>query len=141
MQYQYSLTFLKSVRIWHQTPLTADLYSIDINDDDHILDEFSVLRADTAPSQASKTKPEQTEAQKEAVRLLRQKFKYPNRDPPPNTFQDTRTEREKVESILRISSQILDAENLDVWNRVCERSLHLVRQHNSHCCVRTLWTK
>ena len=56
------------------TPLTADLYSIDINDDDHILEEFPVLRADSVPSQASKTKPEQTEAQKEAVRLLRHDF-------------------------------------------------------------------
>ena len=46
------------------TPLTSDLYSIDINDDDHILAEFPVLRADSVPSQASKTKPEQTEAQK-----------------------------------------------------------------------------
>ena len=112
------------------TPLTSDQYSIDINNDDHICDEFPVLRADTTQTQAS-SKPEQSEAQKEVVRLLRLKFKYPSQDPPPNKFQDTRTEREKVESILRISSQILDAENLDVWNRVCERSLHLVRQHNS----------
>ena len=83
------------------TPLTDDLYSLDINNDDHILAEFPVLRADSVPSQASKAKPEQTEAQKEALKLLRQKFKYPHRDPPPNQFQDTRTEKEKVESILR----------------------------------------
>ena len=113
------------------TPLTADLNSIDIDNDDHILDEFPALKAGTAPIQASKAKPEQSEAQKEAVRLLRQKFKYPSKDPPPNTFQDTRTEQEKVESILRMTSQILDAENLEIWNNVCERSLYLVRQHNS----------
>ena len=112
------------------TPLTSDQYSIDINNDDHICDEFPVLRADTTQTQAS-SKPEQSEAQKEAIRLLRQKFKYPSQDPPPNKFQDTRTEREKIESILRTSSQILDAENLDIWNQVCERSLHLVCQHNS----------
>ena len=71
------------------------------------------------------SKPEQSEAQKEAIRLLRLKFKYPSQDLPPNKFQDTRTEREKIESIFRISSQILDAENLDIWNQMCERSLHL----------------
>ena len=38
------------------TPLTDDLYSLDINDDDHILAEFPVLRADSVLSQASKTK-------------------------------------------------------------------------------------
>ena len=43
----------------------------------------------------------------------------------------TRTEIEEVESILRIPSHILDEDNLRIWNQVCERDLHLVRQHNS----------
>ena len=30
----------------------------------------------------------------------------------------------KVESILRITSQILDEDNLKTWNEVCERDLH-----------------
>ena len=112
------------------TPLTLDEYDIDINNDVQIQEEFPVLKAGMTKTQTS-NKPEQSEAQKEATRLLRQKFKYPAQDPPPNDFQDTRTELQKIQSILRISSQILDQENLEIWNRVCERSLHLVRQNNS----------
>ena len=78
------------------TPLTNDLYSLDIDNDSHLLSEFRVLKADTVPSQACKRKPEQTDAQKEAVRLLKLKFRYSTRNPPPNHFQDTRTEREKL---------------------------------------------
>ena len=112
------------------TPLTLDEYDIDINNDIQIHEEFPILKAGMTKTQTS-GKPEQSEAQKEAIRLLRQKFKYPAQDPPPNKFQDTRSELEKIQSILRISSQILDAENLEIWNQVCERSLHLVRQNNS----------
>jgi hypothetical protein len=112
------------------TPLTLDEYDIDLNNDLQIQDEFPVLKAGMTKTQTS-NRPEQTEAQKEATRLLRQKFKYPAQDPPPNDFQDTRTELQKIQSILRISSQILDQDNLEIWNRVCERSLHLVRQNNS----------
>ena len=112
------------------TPLTLDEYDIDINNDIQIQEEFPILKAGMTKTQTS-NKPEQSEAQKEAIRLLRQKFKYPAQDPPPNDFQDTRTELQKIQSILRISSQILDAENLEIWNQVCERSLHLVRQNNS----------
>ena len=112
------------------TPLTLDEYDIDINNDIQIHEEFPILKAGMTKTQTS-DKPEQSEAQKEAIRLLRQKFKYPAQDPPPNKFQDTRSELQKIQSILRISSQILDAENLEIWNQVCERSLHLVRQNNS----------
>ena len=46
------------------TPLTNDLYSLDINDEEHILAEFPVLRSDSVPSQASKSKPEQNRCPK-----------------------------------------------------------------------------
>ena len=44
------------------TPLTSNIYSLDINDDSHIFAEFPVLRGDSVPSQASKLKPEPTDA-------------------------------------------------------------------------------
>ena len=51
--------------------------------------------------------------------------------PPPNTFRDTRTELEKLQSILRTTAQILDKDQLEIWNSVTERNLHLAKQHNS----------
>ena len=63
--------------------------------------------------------------------MLCAKFRYPARDPPPNAFRDTRTELEKLQSILRTTSQILDKDQLDIWNSVTERNLHLSKQNNS----------
>ena len=48
-------------------------------------------------------KQEQTEAQKDATRLLKAKFRYPTCDPQPNIVQDKRAELEKIQSILRIT--------------------------------------
>ena len=110
-------------------PLTLDTYSIDVSTDNDFLDEFPALQAHTNPSQEKK--PAKTEAQKEALRVLRSKFRYPTTDPGPNIYKDTRTELEKVESIIQIASQVLDGPNLEVWNTACERNLHLVKQHNS----------
>ena len=62
---------------------------------------------------------------------MRQKFCYPKDDPQPNIFKDTRTELEKIQSILRTTSQILDKDNLKIWNDACERDLHMRQQFNS----------
>ena len=92
---------------------------------------WSFAQASSAPAQKLVLKQQQTEAQKDATRLLKAKFKYPTRDPQPNTVQDKRTELEKIQSILRITSQILDKDTLQIWNSVCERNLHFSKQHNS----------
>ena len=59
------------------------------------------------------------------------KFRYPSTDPEPNFYKDTRTELQKMESILRTTSQILDKDQLDIWNQITERNLHLSKAHNS----------
>ena len=59
------------------------------------------------------------------------KFRYPSSDPEPNFYKDTRTELQKIESILRTTSQILDKDQLDIWNQITERNLHLSQAHNS----------
>ena len=99
--------------------------------DRHMIQEFQALQALSDPHQKPSLKIQQSEAQKEATRMLRAKFRYPAKDPAPNAFKDTRTELEKLQSILRTTSQILDKDQLEIWNTVTERNLHLSRQHNS----------
>ena len=104
------------------TPLLNDLYAIDTSTDSKFLTEFPALKAQLDFVQDQKGK---TLAQKEALKTLRQKLRYPKDDPQPNIFQDTRSELEKVQSILRTTSQILDKDNLQIWNEACERNLHI----------------
>ena len=129
------------LRTWEQFPsytlwlitrasLTLDTYLIDTSRDG-IIEEFPVLSAETSVSTPHALLCQQSEAQKSATRLQRDKFSYLGKDPLPNEFQDKRNEIEKIESILRTTSQILDKDQLDIWNSICERDLHLVRQHNS----------
>ena len=89
------------------------------------------MHAAAAPSSAHSIKNQQTDAQKQATKLLRQKFRYPSVDPEPNMFKDNRTELQKIESILRTTSQILDPDQLHIWNSITERNLHLSQAHNS----------
>ena len=112
-------------------PLTSDIYMLDAEEDEYILQEFPVLQASSALEKKPVLKLQQTEAQKDATRLLKAKFRYPTRDPQPNAVQEKRTELEKIQSILRVTSQILDKDTLHIWNSVCERNLHLSKQHNS----------
>jgi hypothetical protein len=112
-------------------PLTSDIYTLDAEEEDYILQELPVLQASSVPECKPALKLQQNEAQKDATKLLKTKFRYPTRDPQPNVVQDKRTELEKIQSILRITSQILDKETLHIWNSVCERNLHLSKQHNS----------
>ena len=84
-----------------------------------------------APSTAHAIKSQQTEAQKEATKLLRQKLRYPSVDPEPNMFKDNRTELQKIESILRTTSQTLDPDQLHIWNSITERNLNLLQAHYS----------
>ena len=36
------------------------------------------------------------------------KFKYPVHDPPPHLFQDTRSDLEKIQDIIKVSASILE---------------------------------
>ena len=51
--------------------------------------------------------------------------------PWPNIFRDSGTELQKIESILRTTSQTLDPDQLSIWNEITERNLHLSQAHNS----------
>jgi hypothetical protein len=113
------------------TPLTSDIYTLDAEEEKYFLQEFPVLQASSVPESKPVLKLQQTEAQKDATKLLKAKFRYPTRDPQPNVVQDNRTELEKIQSILRTTSQILDKDTLHIWNSICERNLHLSKQHNS----------
>ena len=108
--------------------MTHDLYEINTSTDSNFLTEFPALKAQLVKAQNHQGK---TEAQKEALKTLRRKFRYPTVDPQPNIFKDQRTELEKVQSILRTTSQILDKDNLAIWNDACERSLHMRKTYNS----------
>ena len=75
---------------------TTDLYSISMDTDRHMIQEFQALQALSDPHQKPSLKIQQSEAKKEATRMLRAKFRYPAKDPAPNAFKDTRTELEKT---------------------------------------------
>ena len=112
-------------------PLTNDFYQIESLTDCALTNEFPILHASVTPASAKYIKQEQTDAQKEATKQLRMKFRYPSVDPEPNFYKDTRTELQKMESILRTTSQILDKDQLEIWNSITERNLHLSAAHNS----------
>ena len=51
------------------------------------------------------------------------KFKYPTRDPVESELTDNRTEKEKLQDILRISSQVLTAQELQLWEDIAGQKL------------------
>ena len=60
--------------------LTTDLYSISVETDQDLIKEFQALQALSDPHQKPSLKIQQSEAQKEATRMLRAKFRYPAED-------------------------------------------------------------
>ena len=66
-----------------------------------------------------------------AMSPARQKFKYPTRDPPISELKDERTDSEKLEDILRVSSQILTKEELVIWNEIAGQNLSEVMRFQS----------
>ena len=72
-------------------PLTNDFYQIESLTDCALTNEFPILHASVTPASAKYIKQEQTDAQKEATKQLRMKFRYPSVDPEPNFYKDTRT--------------------------------------------------
>ena len=52
-------------------------------------------------------------------------FIYPKIDPQPSDILDNRTNPEKMQSILRTLNQFLTPSQLEVWNNLVERNLHL----------------
>ena len=66
-----------------------------------------------------------------AMSPAKQKFKYPTRDPPVSELKDERTDSEKLEDILRVSSQILTKEELAIWNEIAGQNLSQVMRFQS----------
>ena len=62
-------------------PLTSDIYTLDAEEEEYILQEFPVLQASSAPVKKPVLKQQQTEAQKDATRLLKAKFRHPTYNP------------------------------------------------------------
>ena len=58
-----------------------------------------------------------------ASNTAKAKFKYPTRDPAESELTDNRTEKEKLQDILRISSQVLNAEELHLWEEIAGQKL------------------
>ena len=112
-------------------PLTNNFYELQSLTDSTLTNELPILHASTAPSAAQTIKHKQTDAQQEATKLLRMKFRYPTSDLDSNFYRDTRTELQKIESILRTTYQILDKDQLSICNEITERNLHRSQAHNS----------
>ena len=58
-----------------------------------------------------------------AANTAKAKFRYPRHDPMESNLQDNRTEREKLEDILRISSQVLTSSELELWEEIAGQKL------------------
>ena len=54
---------------------------------------------------------------------VKQKFRFPVRDPSENLISDTRTDSQKVSDILRVWSQILTPEESSIWSDIAERDV------------------
>ena len=83
------LTVLTLVQIEYDNdldtfPLTNDFYELQSLTDLTLTTEFPILHAAAAPSSAHTIKNQQTDAQGQASKILRQKFKHPFSDPEPN---------------------------------------------------------
>ena len=78
-------------------PLTNIFYEIQSLTDLTLTKEFPILLAAATPSSAHSINIQQTEAEKQATKLLRQKFRYHFVDPEPNMFKDNITELQKIE--------------------------------------------
>ena len=58
-----------------------------------------------------------------ASSAVKQKFRFPAKDPEENSISDERTDVQKVNDILRVWSQILTPAEQTLWNEVAERNL------------------
>ena len=58
-----------------------------------------------------------------ASNAIKQKFRFPTKDPAENSVTDQRTDVQKVNDILRVWSQILTPDEQTLWNEVAERNL------------------
>ena len=70
---------------------------------DHYLDSASTLNAETNIATA-------------AIRAQKAKFRFPSKDPQISDIVDKRTDSQKMSDILRISSQVLNREEINIWN-------------------------
>ena len=61
--------------------LTSELYSVSLDTDSDIIREFPILLAATDPGQKPSLKPQQTEAQIEATRMLLREIQIPSPRP------------------------------------------------------------
>ena len=58
-----------------------------------------------------------------ASAALKSKFRFPSKDPDEHTMIDSRTDEQKVNDILRIWSQVLDPQELELWSDIAERDI------------------
>jgi hypothetical protein len=86
-------------------PLITDLYFIPVNVFHTCVTQNSV--------NCNVIGSDRSEANK---KLMKQKFTYPRVDPEDSGIIDNRSDHQKMSSILRICSQILSKDELEVWN-------------------------
>ena len=58
-----------------------------------------------------------------ASAALKSKFRFPSQDPDEHKMIDKRTDKQKVNDILRIWSQVLDKQELELWSEIAERDI------------------
>ena len=58
-----------------------------------------------------------------ATPAIKAKFRYPSKDPKPNSVIDTRTASAKVSDMIRIWSQVLREDEQLLWSEMAERDL------------------
>ena len=58
-----------------------------------------------------------------AIKAQKAKFRFPSKDPQATNIVDRRSDKQKMSDILRISSQVLNREEINIWNEVSERDL------------------
>ena len=59
------------------------------------------------------------------------RFIYPKNDPEPSPVVDSRTDQEKLMSVLRTLSCVLNRDQVDLWSEICQRDLRTSEQYKS----------
>ena len=57
------------------------------------------------------------------------KFRFPSKDPEPSNIIDERSPLQILDDILRLSSQILNPAETELWSQICERDLRKVTKN------------
>ena len=78
----------------------------------------------------NETYPNDIDKKKKSREHLK-RFIYPKNDPEESAIIDSRSDQDKLMSVLRTLSCVLNPEQVDLWSEICQRDLRTTEQYKS----------